>query len=63
MNDSDTDSIDALPADPGEVGLVVPQDYVSDEPFTFDSGRTIPGFTLRYETYGRLNAAGNNAIL
>ena len=63
MNDSDTDSIDALPAEPGEVGLVVPQDYVSDEPFTFESGRTIPGFTLRYETYGRLNAAGDNAIL
>jgi homoserine O-acetyltransferase len=63
MNDSDTDSIDALPAEPGEVGLVVPQDYVSDEPFNFESGRTIPGFTLRYETYGRLNAAGDNAIL
>ncbi len=63
MNDSDTDSIDALPAEPGEVGLVVPQDYVSNEPFTFESGRTIPGFTLRYETYGRLNAAGDNAIL
>lgn len=63
MNDSDPDSIDALPAEPGEVGLVAPIDYVSDEPFTFESGRTIPGFTLRYETYGRLNAAGDNAIL
>ncbi|MEJ6603404.1 MAG: homoserine O-acetyltransferase MetX [Verrucomicrobiia bacterium] len=63
MNDSDPDSIDALPAEPGEVGLVAPVDYVSDEPFTFESGRTIPGFTLRYETYGRLNAAGDNAIL
>jgi homoserine O-acetyltransferase/O-succinyltransferase len=63
MNDSDPDSIDALPAEPGEVGLVAPVDYVSDEPFTFESGRTIPGYTLRYETYGRLNAAGDNAIL
>lgn len=63
MNDSDPDSLDTLPAEPGEVGLVVPQDYVSDEPFTFECGRTIPGFTLRYETYGRLNAAGDNAIL
>ena len=63
MNDSDPDSIDALPAEPGEVGLVAPVDYVSEEPFTFESGRTIPGFTLRYETYGRLNAAGDNAIL
>ncbi|GAB5559726.1 MAG: homoserine O-acetyltransferase [Synoicihabitans sp.] len=63
MNDSDPDALDHLAAEPGEVGLVVPQDYVSDEPFTFDSGRTIPGYTLRYETYGRLNEAGDNAIL
>ncbi len=52
----------AAPA-PGEVGLVVPRDFVSTEPFTFDSGQTLPGFTLRYETYGRLNAAGDNAVL
>lgn len=49
--------------DVGEVGLVEPQDYVCSEEFTFDSGDTIPGFTLRYETYGRLNEAGDNAIL
>jgi homoserine O-acetyltransferase len=47
----------------GDVGLVVPRDFVSAEPFTFDSGQTLPGFTLRYETYGRLNAAGDNAVL
>ena len=63
MNDSDLDSPNIVPAEPGEVGLVVAQDYVSDEPFTFDCGRTIPGYTLRYETYGRLNSAGDNAIL
>ena len=63
MNDSDPDNLDALPADPGEVGLVAPVDYVSAEPFTFDCGREIPGYTLRYETYGRLNAKGDNAIL
>lgn len=63
MNDSDPDSLADLPAEPGEVGLVAPQDYVSDEPFTFDCGRTIPGFTLRYETYGRLNGTGDNAVL
>lgn len=50
------------PADAGDVGVVRPQDFVSQEPFTFDCGAEIPGFTLRYETYGRLNAAGTNAI-
>jgi homoserine O-acetyltransferase len=52
----------ATPA-PGDVGLVVPRDFVSTELFTFDSGQTLPGFTLRYETYGKLNAAGDNAVL
>jgi len=47
----------------GEVGLVEPRDFVSAEPFTFDCGQTIPGFTLRYETYGRLNDRRDNAIL
>jgi len=63
VNDSDPDSLAAAPAEPGEVGLVAPQDYTSNEPFTFDCGRTIPGFTIRYESYGRLNADGDNAIL
>ena len=47
----------------GDVGLVTPRDFVSTEPFTFDSGQTLPGLTLRYETYGKLNAAGDNAVL
>jgi len=47
----------------GEVGLVVPRDFVSTQPFTFKSGQTLPGFTLRYETYGHLNATRDNAIL
>lgn len=63
MNDSDLDFAEPAPAEPGEVGLVAPQDYTSDEPFTFDCGRTIPGYTIRYETYGRLNRTGDNAIL
>ena len=46
-----------------DVGLVAPRDFVSPEPFTFKSGQTIPGFTLRYETYGQLNATRDNAIL
>jgi homoserine O-acetyltransferase len=46
----------------GEVGLVRPQDFTSRAPFTFDGGAVIPEFTLRYETYGELNAARDNAI-
>jgi homoserine O-acetyltransferase len=62
MNDAD----DLLPSpvpEPGEVGLVTPSDFVSAEPFACDSGQVLPGYTLRYETYGRLNAARDNAIL
>jgi homoserine O-acetyltransferase len=60
MNDSE-----AAPQAPdeGEVGLVEHQDFVSREPFRFESGGTIPELTLRYETYGHLNAAKDNAIL
>jgi homoserine O-acetyltransferase len=47
----------------GEVGLVTPQDYVHTQPFTFRSGQTLPGFTLRYETYGTLAATRDNAVL
>ena len=63
MNDAEPDALDSAFADPGEVGIVHPQDYISRDPFTFECGRTLPGFTLRYETYGRLNATGDNAIL
>jgi len=53
------------PAQPaaGEVGIVVPQDFVHPRTFTFKNGQTIPGFTLRYETYGTLNATRDNAVL
>lgn len=65
MNDasSDDDLRSASHAEPGEVGLVEPRDFVSPAPFTFDNGQSIPGFTLRYETYGRLNSSRDNAIL
>ena len=46
-----------------DVGLVTPRDFVHSQPFTFKSGQVIPGFTLRYETYGQLNATRDNAIL
>ena len=48
---------------PGEVGLVEPVDFHHPEPFEFESGQSIPEFTLRYETYGRLNADKTNTIL
>ena len=64
MNDAEDDPIAAAaPAAPGEVGLVEPHDFVSAEPFTCEGGQVLPGFTLRYETYGRLNATGDNAVL
>ncbi len=60
MNDSVTEAPEIAP---GEVGLVEPHDFACVEPFTFDCGRTIPGFTLRYETYGRLDETRDNAVL
>lgn len=48
---------------PGEVGLVASHDFVYKQPFTFKSGQVIPEFTLRYETYGALNATRDNAVL
>ncbi len=48
---------------PGDVGVVQPRDFVHQQPFTFKSGQVIPGFTLRYETYGTLNATRDNAVL
>ena len=60
MNDSAEN--DSARSDPGEVGLVEARDFVSPDPFAFENGQTIPGFTLRYETYGRLNAARDNVV-
>lgn len=45
------------------VGEVRPQDFVSKAPFTFASGESLPGITIRHETYGQLNRAKDNAIL
>ena len=49
--------------DEGEVGFVEYQDFVSDKPFHFEAGGSIPQLRLRYETYGHLNPAKDNAIL
>lgn len=66
-----TDDVEAAPSAPavarhlapGDVGLVAPRDYTHAEPFTFRGGQLLPGFSLRYETYGELNAARDNAIV
>ncbi len=63
MNDADDDLIASNRPEPGEVGLIEPRDFITTEPFTFDNGLQIPGFTQRFETYGRLNAARDNAVL
>ena len=54
MNDSEQAPIIS---EEGEVGFVECQDFVSKEPFKFVSGGNLPELTLRYETYGHLNAA------
>ena len=66
-----TDDVQAPPApstEPrhlaaGDVGIVRPRDFAHPGPFTFKSGQTIQGFTLRYETYGALSATRDNAVL
>ncbi|MEO0509127.1 MAG: homoserine O-acetyltransferase [Verrucomicrobiota bacterium] len=60
MNDSSQAA--QLPVE-GEVGIVEYQDFVSHEPFVFESGGSIPELRLRYETYGRLNPAKDNTVL
>jgi len=40
-----------------------PKDLVLDDGFRFTHGQTIAPFTIRYETFGELNAEKSNAIL
>lgn len=63
-----TDDVQPVPASspraaPGDVGLVAAHDFLHAQPFTFQSGQVIPGFKLRYETYGELNATRDNVVL
>ncbi len=48
---------------PGSVGVVAPGDMAFHEPLPLKSGAVMPAYSLRYETYGCLNAARSNAIL
>ena len=51
----------SIPAD--SVGLVTPQTAHFDEPLELVCGQTLPRFDLVYETYGKLNAKRDNALL
>ncbi len=50
-----------IPAD--SVGLVTPQTIHVDTPLTLECKRVLPAYDLVYETYGELNAMGDNAVL
>ncbi|MFO7319189.1 MAG: homoserine O-acetyltransferase [Clostridia bacterium] len=39
------------------------QYFTYSEPFRLESGATLPGFTLAYETYGTLSPRGDNVVL
>ncbi len=52
---------DALSA--ASVGVVSPQTMRFTEPLELASGAQLAGYELRYETYGTLNAARDNAVL
>lgn len=47
----------------GSVGLVRPEDIDFPSAFALDCGRSLPGFRLRIERYGQLNAQRSNAVL
>ncbi|WP_285762883.1 homoserine O-succinyltransferase MetX [Biformimicrobium ophioploci] len=53
----------AVTAEPGSVGIVVPQRARFSEPLALACGRTLEDYELVYETYGALNASKSNAIL
>ena len=47
------------------IGPVEPKDFVKDygeEGFLLENGKTLPALNIRYETYGKLNAAADNAV-
>ncbi|MGB0956299.1 MAG: homoserine O-succinyltransferase MetX [Panacagrimonas sp.] len=45
------------------IGLVRPELLRFDQTLQLESGRSLDGFELMVETYGRLNAAASNAVL
>jgi len=47
----------------GSVGTVYPSFFDIPEPLILESGQTLSGIRIAYETYGRLNRRKSNAIL
>jgi homoserine O-acetyltransferase len=47
----------------GSVGIVAPQSLRLEAPLRLEGGGELGPITVAYETYGALNAAGDNAIL
>src|SRR6185312_14136605 len=45
------------------LGVVTPQSMHFPEPLQLQSGASLAGYTLVYETYGTLNADRSNAVL
>ncbi len=52
-----------MTASDASVGQVETEFFTIDKPFRLRGGDLLPSVTLAYETYGELNAAGDNAIL
>ena len=48
---------------PASIGVVIPKTALFDQPIRLRSGAQIERYELAYETYGRLNPGGNNAVL
>jgi homoserine O-acetyltransferase/O-succinyltransferase len=47
----------------GSIGVVTTEYADLPGPFTLESGEVLPGLTIAYETYGKLNREKSNAIL
>jgi homoserine O-acetyltransferase len=63
MNEPPASGTDASPSRVPVPEPIYEGDFVLDEHFLLDCGRTLAGVTLHYAVYGRLNAARDNAVL
>jgi homoserine O-acetyltransferase len=50
-------------ASQNSVGIVQPQVFRHEMPFSLHRGKSLPNFELVYETYGTLNTQASNAVL